>query len=104
GTFTCLVRSCGLATVRAASLRVANEPKPGHVTLSPFIAVLFTSVKNASRTRSASVFETPARFATASSNSAFVMLLGSSFCLAHARSALHENASSHPGQAPVHSG
>ena len=46
-------------------------------------------METASRTQSASVFVTPARFATASSNSAFVMMVSCSFCLLHTRGPTH---------------
>ena len=54
---------------------VLNEPKPGHATLSPFLACETTTSKNASTVRSASAFEVPAFSATASINSALVMLV-----------------------------
>jgi len=48
----------GLRPVRAGRFEVLNEPKPGHATLSPFLAFATTVSKKAPIVRSASAFET----------------------------------------------
>src|SRR5690606_19913614 len=66
---------CGLRPVRAARFVTLNEPKPGHETLSPFLAVLTTVSNRAATVRSASALDTPACEATASMSSALVIEL-----------------------------
>jgi hypothetical protein len=57
----------------AATVRSANEPKLRLPTLPPYSVELVTAMAKAYRTRSASFFVTPERFAAASSNSTLVM-------------------------------
>src|SRR4029079_13092786 len=56
---------CGLRPVRAARVVWLNEPKPGHATLSFFVATVTWS-KNAPMVRSASALDTPADAETVS--------------------------------------